>query len=266
MNKKGIVFFDVDGTLIDWTKGISKPTESTKKSIKKLKENGYITMLATGRPRNGMNEDLISLGFDGYIGSNGAYIEMNNKVLLDESLDKELLKEILDFLEENKITYMIEGQAKNYVADLKDKKLVEFISDASLGIENFTEDWDRETVKAVKIIVLGESEEEEKLATERFKGYNLSLMGNAAFGAFEIFDSKYTKGYGISKLLEIIDMDREKTYAFGDGENDVEMFQVVKHGIAMGGYHKKLEQYAYDFTEDVENEGITKGLEKLGLI
>ena len=39
-----------------------------------------------------------------------------------------------------------------------------------------------------------------------------------AFGAFEIFDSKYTKGYGISKLLEIIDMDREKTYAFGDGE------------------------------------------------
>ena len=112
-------------------------------------------MLATGRPRNGMNEDLISLGFDGYIGSNGAYIEMNNKVLLDESLDKELLKEILDFLEENKITYMIEGQAKNYVADLKDKKLVEFISDASLGIENFTEDWDRETVKAVKIIVLG---------------------------------------------------------------------------------------------------------------
>ena len=91
-------------------------------------------------------------------------------------------------------------------------------------------------------------------------------MGNAAFGAFEIFDSKYTKGYGISKLLEIIDMDREKTYAFGDGENDVEMFQVVKHGIAMGGYHKKLEQYAYDFTEDVKNEGITKGLKKLGLI
>ena len=34
----------------------------------------------------------------------------------------------------------------------------------------------------------------------------------------------------------------------------------------MGGYHKKLEPYAYDFTEDVENEGIEKGLIKLGLI
>lgn len=266
MNKKGIVFFDVDGTLIDWTKGISKPTESTKKSIKKLKENGYITMLATGRPRNGMNEDLISLGFDGYIGSNGAYIEMNNKVLLDESLDKELLKEILDFLEENKITYMIEGQAKNYVADLKDKKLVEFISDASLGIENFTEDWDRDTVKVGKLIVLGESEKEYKITSERFKGYDIAYMNNAAFGAFEMFDPKYTKGHAVARLLETLNINRDNSYAFGDGENDVEMFQIVKHGIAMGGYHKKLEQYAYDFTEDVENEGITKGLEKLGLI
>lgn len=266
MNKKGIVFFDVDGTLIDWTKGVTKPTESTKKSINKLKENGYLTMLATGRPRNGMNEDLISLGFDGYIGSNGAYIEMNNKVLLDESLDKELLKEILDFLEENKITYMIEGQAINYVADLKDKKLVEFISDASLGIENFTEDWDRDTVKVGKLIVLGESEKEYKITSERFKGYDIAYMNNAAFGAFEMFDPKYTKGHAVARLLETLNINRDNSYAFGDGENDVEMFQIVKHGIAMGGYHKKLEQYAYDFTEDVENEGITKGLEKLGLI
>ncbi|WP_418223261.1 HAD family hydrolase [Clostridium isatidis] len=266
MSKKGIVFFDVDGTLIDWTKGISKPTESTKRSIKKLKENGYITMLATGRPKNGINKDLAALNFDGYIGSNGAYIEMNNKVLLDEALDNKLLKEILEFLEDNKITYMLEGQNINYVADLKDRKLLDFIEGASLGLENFTEDWNRDTVKTVKIIVLGESEKEYKLAAERFKGSNLALMGNAAFGAFEIFDSKYSKGYGISRLLEILDIDRERTYAFGDGENDVEMFQVVKHGIAMGGYHKKLEQYAYDFTEDVKNEGITKGLEKLGLI
>jgi len=266
MNKKGIVFFDVDGTLIDWTKGISKPTESTKKSIKKLKENGYITMLATGRPKNSINEDLLSLDLDGYIGSNGAYIEIDDKVLLNESLDNKLLREILEFFEENNIRYFLEGQEKNYVRDLKDKILVDFVANASLGIDNFTEDWDKDTVKVGKLIVLGESEKEYKITSERFKGYDIAYMNNAAFGAFEMFDPKYTKGHAVARLLETLNINRDNSYAFGDGENDVEMFQIVKHGIAMGGYHKKLEQYAYDFTEDVENEGITKGLEKLGLI
>ena len=83
---------------------------------------------------------------------------------------------------------------------------------------------------------------------------------------FEIYDERYNKGYGVKKLLEMLNISKEDSYAFGDGENDLEMFQEVKHGIAMGGYFEKLGEYAFDFTEDVQNEGITKGLEKLGLI
>ena len=37
-NLKGIVFFDVDGTLIDCGKGLYKPSNKTKEAIKKLKE------------------------------------------------------------------------------------------------------------------------------------------------------------------------------------------------------------------------------------
>ena len=46
-------------------------------------------------------------------------------------------------------------------------------------------------------------------------------------------------------------------------ENDVEMFQVVKHGIAMEDTTKSR-QYAYDFTEDVKMKA--KGLKKHRLI
>ena len=81
MSKKGIIFFDVDGTLIDWTKGIFKPSKVTKLAIEKLRENGYLTILATGRPKNCIDEGLIDLGLNGYIASNGAYAEIDNKVL-----------------------------------------------------------------------------------------------------------------------------------------------------------------------------------------
>ncbi|WP_300385469.1 HAD hydrolase family protein [Clostridium sp.] len=46
----------------------------------------------------------------------------------------------------------------------------------------------------------------------------------------------------------------------------MEMFQAVKHGIAMGDHYKGLEEFAFDTTENVENEGITKALIKHGLI
>lgn len=266
MNNKGIVFFDVDGTLIDWTKGIYAPTKNTKEAINKLKENGYLTVLATGRPKNSITNEIEDLGLNGYIASNGAYAEIESKVIFNECIDNKKLKDVLNFLEENNIVYILEGQEKNYVLDINNEKVIDLVTRANLGIENFTEDWDKETVKTSKIISIGQDENSYKLVCDKFKGEGLAFMANQFGNTFEIYVSKYTKGYGVEHLLEKLGIDRENAYAFGDGENDIEMFQVVKHGIAMGGYHKGLEAHAFDFTEDVENEGIEKGLKKLELI
>ncbi|WP_288221560.1 HAD family hydrolase [uncultured Clostridium sp.] len=267
MKNKGIVFFDVDGTLIDWTKKIYAPTKATKEAVEKLKENGYLTILATGRPKNCIDEGIIDLGLNGYIASNGAYAEIDNKVLFNETLDNKELKVLLNFLEENNVVYMLEGQEYNYVLDLKNDKISDLIREANLNIKNFKEEWDKDTVKVSKIIAVAYDEKSFDLVADRFRKEGYAFMSNLSNGGlFEIYKAKYTKGYGVEHLLNLLDISKDNAYAFGDGENDIEMFQAVKHGIAMGGYHKKLEPYAYDFTEDVENEGIEKGLIKLGLI
>lgn len=266
MNSKGIVFFDVDGTLIDWTKGIYAPTKTTKEAINKLKENGYLTVLATGRPKNSITDEIADLGLNGYIASNGAYAEIENEVMFNECIDNKKLKDLLDFLEENNIVYILEGQEKNYVLDIDDEKVRDLVTRANLRIENFTEDWTKETVKTSKIIAIGNDENSYGLVCDKYREEGFAFMANQFGDTFEIYVSKYTKGYGVEHLLEKLGISREKAYAFGDGENDIEMFQVVKHGIAMGGYHEGLEPHAFDFTEDVENEGIAKGLKKLELI
>lgn len=267
MNNKGIVFFDVDGTLIDWTKKIYDPTEKTKLAIEKLRENGYLTVLATGRPMNCVHKGILDLGLNGYVASNGAYLEMNNKVLFNETLDNKELKELLDFLEENKVVYMLEGQEYNYVLDMENEKLSSFVEAANLDKNNFKEDWDKDTVKVSKIIAISYDENSFNLVFEKFKEKDYAFMSNLSNGGvFEIYKAKYSKGYGVEHLLNVLDINKDKAYAFGDGENDIEMFQAVKYGIAMGDHHEKLKKYAYAFTENVENEGIEKGLKKLGLI
>lgn len=267
MKNKGAVFFDVDGTLIDWTKKIHVPTKATKKAIEKLKENGYLAILATGRPKNCIDEGILDLGLDGYILSNGAYAEIDNKVLFNEPLDNNELKVLLDFLEENNVVYMLEGQEYNYVLDMKNNKILDLIREANLNINNFKTEWDKDTVKVSKIIAVAYDEKSFDIVVDRFKKEGYAFMSNLSNGGlFEIYKAKYTKGYGVEHLLKLLDIDKDNAYAFGDGENDIEMFQSVKYGIAMGGYHKRLEPYAYDFTEDVENEGIEKALIRLGII
>jgi Cof subfamily protein (haloacid dehalogenase superfamily) len=266
MNKKGIVFFDVDGTLIDWTKGISNPTEMTRESIKKLQDNGYLTFIATGRPRSLINEGLQDLNTDGLICSNGAYVEMNNEVLLNEPLANDKLKKILSYLEELNIGYMLEAQEKVYILNEDNKFLIDFIEEINLDMKNFSTDWNRDEVKVGKIIAMSGNKEGFDKVYEKFSKEGFAFMRNPKEGVFEINDEKFSKGYGVSKVLEKLDISSDKAYAFGDGDNDLEMFQVVKHGIAMGGHYKGLEEFAFDTTEDVANEGITKALKKLGLI
>ena len=149
----------------------------------------------------------------------------------------------------------------------KNNPVVErFLEGEDFTENNLTLEWDVKSVEIAKIIVLTYSEEDFNKTKEAFESKGFAFMGNLHNGMFEVYDAKYTKGYGVKKLLEKLDINRDNSYAFGDGENDLEMFQEVKHGIAMGGYFEGLKEFAFDFTEDVENEGITKGLEKLGLI
>ena len=54
----------------------------------------------------------------------------------------------------------------------------------------------------------------------------------------------------------------ENTYAFGDGINDVEMLQLVQHGIAMGNAIDELKKVASEITDTVDHDGIAKTFEK----
>ena len=55
-------------------------------------------------------------------------------------------------------------------------------------------------------------------------------MANQFGDTFEIYVSKYTKGYGVDHLLEKLGIDRENAYAFGDGENDMDMPDTQESG------------------------------------
>jgi Cof subfamily protein (haloacid dehalogenase superfamily) len=264
MSKKA-VFFDVDGTLIDYTGGMDKILDSTKKAINRIKAQGHLAILATGRPKSFLDDEILALDFDGFITSNGSYIEVNNKTIYNRQVDKKVLKEAVDFFRKHKIEFVFEGQELSYFSSLEAPALKRLLQVFSIPKKNVTDSWKVEEVSSNKLVIAQESEEQLTKCKE-FLGGEFTFMNHPKETTYDVYFKDCTKADGIKRLIEHINIPIENTYAFGDGLNDIEMLQVVKYGIAMGNANERLKRVANLVTNDVFSNGIYNALKKLEVI
>src|SRR5690625_7414192 len=88
---KTIVFFDIDGTLVDDEKQM---LATTKQAIKDLQRNGVHIAIATGRPPFMFQEIRDELDIDSYISFNGQQVVCNGEVIYENTLEVQALKKI----------------------------------------------------------------------------------------------------------------------------------------------------------------------------
>ena len=73
---KKIVFFDIDGTLLDHEKNLP---DSTKKAIKLLQDNGVFVAIATGRAPFMFTNLREELEIDSFVSFNGQFVVFENQ-------------------------------------------------------------------------------------------------------------------------------------------------------------------------------------------
>ena len=94
------IFFDIDGTLVSF-KNHQIP-KSTFDALYKLKEKGIKLFIATGRGKDGLDV-LNDFPFDGYITLNGQYCYTNNQIIYSNTIQKEDLQALLDYLKDHQV-------------------------------------------------------------------------------------------------------------------------------------------------------------------
>ena len=75
-----------------------------------------------------------------------------------------------------------------------------------------------------------------------------------------------TKASAIETLLNYLNIKKEDTIAFGDAKIDIPMLEYCNIGVAMGNGGNEIKEMADFITDDVDNDGLYKAFEKLGLI
>ena len=113
-------FFDIDGTLVSFK--THRIPQSTIDVLKKIKQQGHLIIIATGRPKSIINNlsQLETPGLvDGYITMNGGYTYVGNIVLSDNPIPHDDLQKIITYTSLKRATnvYMFETEEKYLVRE-----------------------------------------------------------------------------------------------------------------------------------------------------
>ena len=82
----------------------------------------------------------------------------------------------------------------------------------------------------------------------------------------EVMNKGISKGKTLHKLLDILHLKPENLMAFGDGQNDVDMFGAVGTAVAMGNGCEEAKAAANYITGAVDEDGIWNALKHFGIL
>ena len=256
--KYKIIFFDVDGTITSHTDGTVH--ESTKDAIHKLLEKGVKVVAATGRPLS-MCGELQELGIDTFITANGGYVKHQNHVIYKNVLNPLIVQEVMNYAatEKNALTFYSEKLQMN---DIQHPVILQALNE-TLSLTNYPETNLLAHKEEIYLMCLFADEEVVEKYTTRFPQLTFKRWHPYILN---VLDNEVSKSRAIVEVLNYFGIDKREAVAFGDGENDIDMLELVDVGIAMGNGGDKLKSIANFVTKPSDKDGIAFALKKYALI
>ena len=259
---KKIIFFDIDGTLIDSHGGVTEMSEKVRLALKDLQNKGHYIFIATGRPYSFLTKEILEFGFDGLILSSGAHVIIDGKDIYNSPINKNFVKKAVKMLEEKDIQHVLVGNEYSYIKD-EYKELLDFYKNINILEDSFKKEFNLDEVETYKIEIFSKNKDVADHCIEFLeKNPEYSYYNSISYSHLEIYFKENTKATGIYKTLDYLNLSIENTYAFGDGTNDVEMLEAVFCGIAMGNASDAVKSNANVITDTVSNDGVEKGIEE----
>ena len=254
-----IVFFDIDDTLRNSKTGFIPTSIPT--VFQQLREKGILTGIATGRGIFGVVPEIRELKPDFFVTLNGAYIEDKKGNVIDSNIiSKDKVETYIAWTKEVGIDYGLVG---SHTAKLSTR--TELISEA---IDPIYPDLDVDHD-------FYEEEDIYQMWTFEERGDDLILPDTLVSTlrmvrwhehSSDVVPISGSKAAGVAKVVEHLGLKPENVMVFGDGLNDLELFDYAGISIAMGISHDKIKEKADYITKRLEEDGIFDALEGFGMV
>ncbi len=271
MNVKCIAL-DLDDTLLKNTKEIS---EKNREALDYCLKQGVQVVIASGRAFGSLPKSATEIpGITYAITSNGAgiYNVKEKTCLMRNCMEKEAVKKLLQIIREEISVYevFVEGipyASADYVEDPVKfgayAHSIEYVKRTRKPMEDLDafvlENMDR--MESMDLIVpeLQKKQEVWKRVEREVPGiYSTSSLPHL----IEISHKNSGKHTALQFLLKKWGISPQETAAFGNGDNDWEMLQLVKYGIAVENASDKCKEAAWAVTASNEEDGVASAIWK----
>ena len=254
-----IIFFDIDDTLRNSKTGFIPSTIPT--VFQQLREKGILTGIATGRGIFGVVPEIKALKPDFFVTLNGAYIEdKKGNVIYSNKIARDKVEEYIAWTKEVGIDYGLVG---SHGAKLS--RRTEMISQA---IDPIYPDLEVDPDFYQK-------EDIYQMWTFEDQGDDLTLPESLASTlrmvrwhehSSDVVPISGSKAAGVAKVVDQLGLKPENVMVFGDGLNDLELFDYAGISVAMEISHDIIKEKADYITKTLEEDGIFDALEGFGMV
>ena len=284
-----LIAVDLDGTMLN---SYGEVTENTKRVIKQTIQNGTEVIIASGRSIDSIKTIAKEIGSEKYmIAGNGAvvYDIKNDKIVYEKYIPKSKALDIIKTCEQNSIYYNVYTNKSIIASSLRynvlyyykenikkedsKKTHITLVEDILKYVEEMQEE------KIMKIFICDSTESVFNAIIRKFDGVqdleilDVSHMSRKIIkhGTTEIpIEYYYTeismknvdKWYAIEYLIEKLNISKDEVITIGDNMNDKKMIEEAGLGIVMKGSTPVVTKIADYITDDNNNEGVAKAIEK----
>ena len=260
-----MVILDLDDTLL---LSNGKISEANKKALKLAQEKGVKVVLASGRPTFAMKniaKELELEKYNGYMLSyNGSIVTDCNtgNILYETSLTKEEVENLYKLsLEHECYIHTYDGDTIITSHDNPYTYIESEITGMPINVyEDFVSALPKRCVKAIMVQAPKHLQEVQEMLKSKMNDKMTMAISKPYF--LEFMNKEVDKGKSLLRLCQQIDINIENTIAIGDSYNDLSLIKMAGFGVAMGNAVEEIKEIADYITENNENDGVAKAIEK----
>lgn len=255
---KRYFFFDIDGTLACGPYESRYIPESAMEALRQLRERGHFTAIATGRSHAMAMRFFTEGRFDNMVCDGGNGLVLDGTYLGTEPLERQPCIDLIDECERKGIPWAVSPDdstrriAKDGRFDASiDAGYMETVVDPGLDYRNVKDFY--------KVYVACEEIDEPNIEA-------LAHVPHARQTKRCLFIEPVDKAHGILRVMDHFNAPLSDVVVFGDGTNDLTMFDKRWLSIAMGNARGVLKEKADYITTDVDKDGIYNACRHFGWI
>lgn len=259
-----VIFFDIDGTIVDEASQIIP--DSAVAAISDLQAAGHTPIINTGRPYSHLDPRVRAMPFAGWVCSGGMEVFVNGQWLQKLHMTGEMSRWVIDTVRACRMQVIFEVEG-GFLLDGELSSCPRVVHETAQMVKKGFSVWQTTEVGdpvIIKFVTFDGPDSRRADFVAQMEQHFLCIdRGN---GMMEFVQKGCSKAAGMELMLRHLNAKKENTFAIGDSTNDVTMFRIAGHAICMGNGMEEAKKEAEFVTDSVLNDGIAKALRHYKLI